>query len=234
MKNLEKAIEIERVLKAKGTYNVRTIAPFVKDLGFDSVQQYLDERREYFFNKWNPEVYYINISEFADATEEAIKNDQYGIYIPVGKGLHAYHGSDSIDYDLCKELGVKVIELNYLGGTIIGSEKDLSILIIFPKHIGINSEIVINKIKDTISKYVPDVTVSGNDILMDGKKISGSMIRKFDNSLVWAAQVSFANYYKYIKRICNKPAIKKPSYIDSKLLTRDQLEADILDWFKGN
>jgi lipoate-protein ligase A len=127
---------------------------------------------------------------------------------------------------------VEVVELGYNGGTIIGSENDLSIIIVFPKGIDVTHEIIISKITEIIGKYVPNTTYDGNDILVDGNKISGSMTRTICNSFVWAAQITFNDYSKYIEKICQKPAIKKPSYINSTVLIRDLLEEEILAWLK--
>lgn len=183
-----------------------------------------------FFNEWIPEVYRVPIEDYARVTENAILTGQYGIYISYGEGLHAYHGSQPIDYELCKNLDVRVVELNYAGGTIIGSADDLSIIMVFPESMGMEHEIIIGKIVEIISKYVPNTTIDGNDILVNGDKVSGSMTRTIMGSFVWAAQISFRDYSEYIAKICNKPPVKKPAYIDSSLLTRDKLEEEILAW----
>lgn len=184
------------------------------------------------FNEWIPEVYRVPIEEYADITENAILTGQYGIYISYGEGIHAYHGNQPIDYDLCENLGVRVVELGYNGGTILGSEADLSIIIVTPVEVGLNHELIINKYFEVISKYVPNTTVDGNDILVDGNKVCGSMERTIGVVYEWAAQVSFADYSEYIAQICNKPPVKKPTYIDSNLLTRDKLEEEILAWLQ--
>lgn len=182
------------------------------------------------FNEWVPTIYRVPIEDYAKVTENAILTGQYGIYISYGEGIHAYHGSQPIDYALCEELGVRVVELNYAGGTIIGSADDLSIIMVFPESMGMEHEVIIGKIVEIISKYVPNTTIDRNDILVDGNKVSGSMTRTICGSFVWAAQISFRDYSDYIAKICNKPPVKKPSFIDSKLLTRDTLENEIIDW----
>lgn len=185
------------------------------------------------FEDWKPEVYRIPIEKYAEVTENAFLTGKYGIYISYGEGIHAYHGNQSIDYDLCKNLNVRVVELGYNGGTILGSADDLSIIIIAPAEIGLNHEIIVNKYLEIISKYVPNTTVNGNDILVDSNKVCGSMNRTFNDIVYeWAAQVSFADYSEYITKICNKEQIKKPAYIDSNLLTRDKLEEEILAWLQ--
>lgn len=184
------------------------------------------------FEEWIPEVYRIPISEYATVVEDAILTGKYGIYISHGEGVHAYHGNQPIDYELCENLGVRVVELGYNGGTILGSADDLSIIIVAPAEMGLNHELIINKYLEIISKYVPNTTINGNDILVDGNKVCGSMERTIGVVYEWAAQVSFADYSEYVAQICNKPPIKKPAHIDNNLLTRDKLEEEILAWLQ--
>lgn len=184
------------------------------------------------FEDWKPEVYRVPIEKYAEVTEDAILTNKYGIYISYGEGIHVYHGNQPIDYDLCEELDVRVVELKYAGGNIVGSADDLSIIIVFPESMGMSHPVIIEKFVDIIGKYVPNTTIDGNDILVNGEKVSGSMTRTICGSFVWAAQVSFADYSEYIAQICNKPPVKKPTYIDSNLLTRDKLEEEILVWLQ--
>ena len=185
------------------------------------------------FENWKPEVYRIPIANYAKVVEDAILYEKFGIYISYGEGIHAYHGSATIDRDLCKELGVRVVDLNYHGGTILGSAADLSIIIIFPTGMDLTHEVIINKIAEIIGEYVPGITVDGNDILVNGDKISGSMMREVLRSTEWAAQITFGDYSEYIAKICNKPPVKKPTFIDSNLLTRDKLEEEIVSWLQS-
>lgn len=231
MNNIEKAIERERNLTASGVPQSE-LFEYLKEFGFPYLSAYYDAKREYLFAKWIPEVFYIDIAEYAAVTEDAITNGKYGIYISNGEGIHAYHGSEPIDRELCESLGVRVVDLNYAGGTIIGSAKDLSIIIVFPADIGMNHPTVINKFCEIISKYVPNVSRHGNDILVDGMKVSGSMTRYVGDSFVWAAQVSFDDYSDIIARVCEKPQYKKPAYIDNNLLTRDKLEGELIAWLQ--
>ena len=182
------------------------------------------------FEDWNPEVYRVPIEEYAEVTENAILTGKHGIYISYGEGIHAYHGNQPIDYDLCKELDVRVVDLHYTGGTILGSAKDLSIIMVFPESMGMTHEVIIGKIAEIIGKYVPNTTIDGNDILVNDEKVSGSMVRILMGSFVWAAQISFADYSEYIEKICNKPPVKKPSFINSSLLTKAKLEDEIISW----
>lgn len=231
MNNLEEAIEMEQNLTANGVKQA-DLFEHLEQFGFTHLSAYYDAKRVHLFGQWVPEVYYIDIGEYAAVTEDAIVNGKYGIYISKGEGIHAYHGSEPIDYELCESLGVRVVDLNYAGGTIIGSADDLSIIIVFPASIGMNHPTIINKFCEIIGQYVPNVSRHGNDILVDEQKVSGSMTRDVGESFVWAAQVSFADYSDIIAKVCNKPQYKKPAYIDSTLLTRDKLEEELIAWLQ--
>lgn len=200
--------------------------------GYDNLTEYFHDKREYLFNQWIPEVIYIDVATLTTELEKAVREEKYGIYISVSDGLYAFHGSDVIDYDLCKELGVCVAELYHKGGTIIGSNADLGIEIVAPLSLNLDGDYIMNKFYEIISKRVDNATINGNDILVDGKKVMGSMRRNVGNAFVWAAQVSFADYTDIIKQVCNKEQIKEPSYIDNDKLSRNQLEEEVLKWLQ--
>jgi hypothetical protein len=81
--------------------------------GYNELSHYFIDKRDYLFNNWTPEIHYIKIADLTTNLEQAILNKQYGVYISVADGLYAFHGSDDIDYDLCKELGVEVAEMRH-------------------------------------------------------------------------------------------------------------------------
>ena len=230
--NIERAVRLEKNYNLNDSDEYSRFVNVLRSLSIASFAEYVKAKRAYLRQMWIPEIYRVDISEYAAVTEDAIVNGNYGIYISYGEGIHAYHGNQPIDYDLCESLGVRVVELGYEGGTIIGSEADLSIILVAPVDIGYNHEMIIGKYLEVISKYVPGTTIDGNDILVDGNKVCGSMNRTVGNSYVWAAQVSFANYSEYIAQICTKPPVKTPSFINSEQLSRDTLESEILAWLR--
>lgn len=204
----------------------------LKPYGYENLSEYFHDKREYFFNQWIPEIYPIDVRNITIELENAVRNEKYGVYISTTDGLYAFHGSDDIDYELCEELDICVAELYYQGGTIIGSAADLGIEIVAPSYIGLDSGYILNKFYEIISKYIDNVTIFGNDILVDGKKIMGSMERHIGKTFVWAAQISFGDYNDIIDKVCNKKSTKEPSYIDNNLLTRDVLEEEVLIWLQ--
>lgn len=232
-KDFEKAMLEEKAYVADRMQGIDTnLLKRLAQYGYNSLDDYFKDKKEYMFNEWKPEVYYISVDTFAQDVEEAIANASYGIYIPVADGLYAYHGTDEIDRELCESMDVRVIDLNYRGGTIIGSPEDFSIEILYPQSAGINGHDIISKIAEIISRHVTGVEISGNDLLVDGEKIMGSMERHVGKCNVWAAQISFGKYGDVIEKICNKKSVKKPSQIKSDLLGKDVLEEEVLRWLR--
>jgi hypothetical protein len=222
MKDLISAMTEEKLYIADRLHNINTsLTDRLTPYGYTNLTEYFADKQEYLFNNWIPEVYPIDVCTITTDLEYAVRNEKYGIYISHADGLYAFHGSIDIDYDLCEELGICVAELYHKGGTIIGSNADLGIEIVAPKNVGLTAGMIIKKFYEIISKYVDNVTIDGNDILVNGEKVMGSMFRQVGNVFVWAAQVSFKDYADIIEKVCNKHIVKKPGYINSAFLTRD-------------
>ena len=233
MKNLSGAMEEEvRYIEDRLNGISTSLLSRLSDYGYNDLTEYFDDKREFLFSQWFPEVTYIDVATLTTELEKAVRERKFGIYISVSDGLYAFHGTDEIDYELCDSLDVCVAELYHQGGTIIGSNADLGIEIVAPMSIGLDNNYILNKFYEIISKYVDNVTIDGNDLLINGEKVMGSMRRNVGDVFVWAAQVSFDNYSDIIEQICSKKSAKKPSYIDGKKLSKDQLEKEVLEWLQ--
>lgn len=233
MKDLKGAIEAEKLYVADRINGINAnLFERLKPFGYENLAEYFDEKSDYFLKKWKPEVFRIETEVLADVLNDAIVNGKYGIYTPIAKGHYAFHGNDEIDRERCKNLGVEIIDLKYGGGTIIGSNEDFSFEIIAPVKFGFTHAKIINKVAEIIGNYIEKVEIDGNDILVDGEKIMGSMTRQVGNSFVWAAQISFGEYGDYIREICNKKSGKKPGYIKKAKLTKEKLESEVLKWLQ--
>ena len=233
MKDLASAMNEEKLYIADRMKDIETsLIDRIVPYGYLTLEEYFSDKQEYVFNNWIPEIYPIDVRVISTELENAIVNKKYGIYISTTDGLYAFHGSDEIDYELCEKLGICVAELYYQGGTIIGSSEDLGIEIVAPREVGLNTNLILNKFHEIISRYIDNVSIDGNDILINGNKVMGSMQRLIGDTFVWAAQISFADYSDIISQVCNKKSAKKPSYINSDLLSKEQLESEVLKWLQ--
>lgn len=224
--------DIIGAIEAQKTYvkdDSPTFLEILKNYGYEDYKTFSEDKRNYLIEHWNPEVFRWDMLEYPDRLEQYVQDRKYGVYISETKGTIAIHGSDYIDYNLCKEMNVFVIEIPFLGGTGISSEKDLVIQILVPEHLGWETPNFLNKFYEIISKYENNVTISNNDILINNKKVLGSMQRRIDNkTFLWGAWVSFGNYDEIIEKICHKKSVKKPGHFNN--LTKEVLEKEILNW----
>lgn len=233
MKNLQQAMKEEKLYVADRMNNIDTSFPDrLKPYGYENLEEYFKEKREYLFKQWKPEVYYVDVRTLTTELENAVQNEQYGIYISTADSLYAFHGSDDIDYELCEQLGVCVAELYHQGGTIIGDKGDFGIEIVAPKEIGLNTNFILNKFFEIIDKYEDNAVISGNDILINNEKVLGSMCRSVGDVFVWAAQVSFEEHDEIIKQVCQKQSSKKAGRIKHEALTKEVFEKEVLKWLQ--
>lgn len=231
MKNLQLAMAEEKAYVADRMNRINTSLPDrLKQFGYDTLDEYFKDKYEYLFNQWRPEVYPIDVRTITTDLEAAVRNKRYGIYISTTDGLYAFHGSDEIDYALCDELGITVAELYYKGGTIIGGVEDLGIEIIAPIELGLLGHQILSKFHSIISEYEDNAEITGNDILVNGEKVLGSMQRFVGEVFVWAAQVSFGDHDEIIEKVCNKKSSKKPGRL--KNVDKDTLEREVLKWLQ--
>lgn len=230
MVNLEKAMQVEQQLRNEGNYNVRTLAPLIKEFGYNTAKEYLEERNAYLFQNWKPEVIRPEIKEIGILCQNAVKNEECKIIIPEENGIRVWEGNEKVDHDLCEKLGIQIENVGAGGGTIIGSEKDFSMMLIMPNEIRLTIEDILNKFVQIISRYNINATWSGNDVIIDDKKVCGTTYRILDNISVFTCQVSFEDYSEYIEKICTKKSTKTPGFINPEILSKEQFEEDVLNW----
>lgn len=232
-KDLLGAIAEENLYLAERRQGIDTSLPVrLSQYGYDNLDKYFIDKKQYLFSKWSPDVIYYDVTVAPQYMEDAIVNTKYGIYMLESSGIYAFHGNGGIDLDLCKQLNVIPANMGYNGGIIIGSNEDLAIEILMPTEIDMHGHEILAKFAEIMRKYMSNVVVDGNDILVDGKKVLGSIERHFRDVYVWAAQVSFADYTEYIPKLCNKISLKRPGYIDKNKLSKEQLKTEVVQWLQ--
>ena len=182
-------------------------------------------------NAWNPEVKEI----FAEDIMDYANTGKEGLYFINHNNhrLYVYRGNTEIDTEYCELNRMTIYDLHYGGGPLIGSDIDLSFGFILPSDFNDTqiSNLILTKIVSILKKYGLKATVSGNDILVNEKKVAGSFIQQFGNRNVWCIQISFRDYMRHIVKLCTKPMKKIPSFIPSDTLAKEQLKEDIIKIF---
>lgn len=226
---IEEAINAEKeylTLRLSGEPAVLDLAPF----GYTDLNNYFADKRDYQLRQCIVEVHETTMDDIENRVETAVIGKTPSIWIPTADSVFVWHGNEPIDAELCTELGVHIYNMNYIGGTIVSGPEDLSFAIIIPESIDIGTSYILEKIKMIMSEYLDDVVIDGNDILVNGMKVLGSMNRRVNGVYVFACQISYADRTEYIKQLCSKQSVKTPGFIDSDLLPKETLKNEVLGW----
>jgi lipoate-protein ligase A len=185
------------------------------------------------FKQWIPTVFELSEEESnIDYYNSIFENETEGLFFPTSSIPYVFKGSEDLDSNQCEELGVKIFELDYAGGTLVGESEDLPFLIVAPKDLNLSGEIILKCIKNILSKYFPTspIIISNNDILLKSKKIFGSFVRETENKIYFGGQFSFVEHKELISALCEKKTNKTPGHINPEYLLKDKLRQDIESW----
>lgn len=182
-------------------------------------------------NSWNPEIREI----FAEDIKDYSITGKEGLYFikHSNNRLYVYRGKEEIDRDYCELNRMTVYDLDYNGGPLIGSIKDLSFGFILPTTFNETSinEVILTRLALILKKRGLNASVNRNDILVDNKKVGGSFMKKIGNRYILCIQISFRDYMSHIHKLCTKEMKKIPSYLPSKIISRDELQSEIIKVF---
>lgn len=225
--------DIEKAMQAEQSYlcdklSDKNVSLDLSQYGYENLETYFSEKRDYQLKSCRIEIHETNMDDIESRVENAIMSKTPSIWIPTADEIFVWHGNEALDRDLCTELGVQVYDMNYIGGTIVSGADDLSFALIVPENIDISTSYMLLKIKNIMDKYFSDVAIDGNDILIDGKKVLGSMQRRVNNMYIFACQISYVDRSEYIKRLCSKSSIKIPGFIDRNILTKRALKDEVI------
>lgn len=227
MSNIEKAIKAEQSY-LRDKLSGKNVSLDLSQYGYEDLETYFSDKRDYQLKNCGVEVHETNMDDIESRVENAIMSKTPSIWIPTADEVFVWHGDDTLDRGLCAELGVQVYDMNYIGGTIVSGADDLSFALIVPENIDISTSYMLIKIKSIMDKHFTDVMIDGNDILVDGKKVLGSMQRRVNDMYVFACQISYADRSKYISQLCSKQSVKSPGFIDKEILPKDILKDEVI------
>lgn len=230
MYDIEKAVtlEVEYQLARAANTTVYSLVDLVKSCGFDNLEEYFSAKIKYQISKMAFEKIEVTPFTAADEMLKAIAIGSPTILMMNTNQTVVYHGNDDYNAEYCIEHDIPVIEYRTLGGTLVASDGELSIGIVIPNSVDVNSEWFLSELAQILGKYIRNVTVDNNDILVDGKKVVGTTTYRSASAFCAVAQFSFDDKSDLIDIVCPPHGDKRPGYI--KDLTRAELRSEILKW----
>lgn len=137
--------------------------------------------------------------------------------------------TDSIRKDACVEHGYSVLDTKHTGGVVVVSEGDVSVI-----HFGeIANDWMRRFAKYLIKRYKEkglDATFDGNDVLVDGYKISGLSATPYGHIQYSTIHIGINTNLDHIKAICRKPMVKVPKGLSEYGITTEEVEQMFLDF----
>lgn len=205
-------------------------------LGYKDIEEFFQEKaiyemRDVLSNGNNITVHMKNL---VPAIMNAVQNKEYGIINIYTDGTCVCHGNNQekiLNEEYCKEHNIPIYPYNSFGGNIVATKEDYGIAFFLPPSIDISIQLVLENIVAILNKHFTNVKIEGNDILINDKKVIGS--GSFGNNSIFCILIYFSmsNKGDLISNICGEPVSNKtPGYIDSNILSKDQLIVEVSSW----
>lgn len=234
MADIVKAIAKE---KEYLSYRMKGEEPFhlidaVKECGFDNLTDYFEAKTEYNFDKLTFAYIKKSPAECIDYFFQMMDTKEIGVVFIDSTETFVFSGeSKPYNAEFCETNNIPVYPLYTKGGAIVSTEGDFSIGICFPEYVEVEVQFILSKLKDIFSKYMSNVTVNGNDILLNGEKICGSIMYHQNGMKCFACHFSFKDNSGLIEKICNvSGSVKAPTAIDG--LTVEMFKKELSEWLR--
>jgi hypothetical protein len=156
-------------------------------------------------------IYKITNDNYFNILESIIKNKEESIAWGVATDNVIVTGRNAINEEYCKENNLDVYYSTNEGGTIVLSSGDVEFNI-FRYGGWKDGENIINKILEYLKTRIENISLQGNDLLVDNKYKVGSYSSKNTGNefLYTGIHLSVNVDLEMIKNICLKPMNKIP------------------------
>lgn len=217
------------------SYRMKGEEPFhlvdaVKECGFDSLDDYFKAKTEHTFNSLNFSFVEKKPSECIDYFFKMMDEKDTGLVFIDSDETFVFSGeSKPYNADFCEANNIPIYPLYTKGGAIVSTEGDFSIGLCFPEYVGVDVFFILDKLKGIFSKYMSEVKVNNNDLLLNGEKICGSIMYHRNGMKCFACHFSFKDNAELIEKICNiSGSIKTPTFITG--LTVEMFKKELKKW----
>ena len=176
------------------------------------------------------EITKFNCRYAVETITDFISNQKHGV-------AYCIHDSKSVlfteenapDEALCAELGYRLMATKHTGGLVVVGEGDVSVI-----HFGeIGNDWMHRFAKYLIERYKEkglDATFDGNDVLVNGYKISGLSATPYEHIQYSTIHIGINTDLDHIKAICKKPMVKVPKGLSEYGVTTEEVEQMFLEF----
>ena len=234
MKNIIAAIAEEKAYIADRMQGIETsLIARLEQYGYTSLDPYFVDKMDYLFSQVEFNVVEELMPKGVGEIFNMLNTNKAGVLLVDWEDTYvvcADRGIKEFNQQYCEEHGITFFPLYTGGGTIVGSVGDFSFGVCTPKNVVKSSSYILNKVRDILQKYTDkSVTINGNDICVDGKKISGTANYTKGDVFMVILHFSFGDHSELISNICTTAKESKSiTYVD--FMTRSELKKEVLLW----
>lgn len=208
------------------------------DLGYNNLEEFFKEKAEYEMQQvLKNHVYSVEPKNAMVTLRGLIQEQVYGIVSVYTTETCVHHGQDTskeLNTQLCEELNIPIYNYDSFGGNIIATEGDYSVALLIPSYIDITSQFFLEKIQNILKQYFNNVFSQDNDIFINGEKVVGITSFGNDDFFFIIAHFSMSPKVELIHQLCGAPVSDKiPGYIDTEILSTEELMNEVLLWLQG-
>lgn len=210
----------------------------IEALGYNSLEEFFNEKIEHDMQEvLYGKVYSVKPKDAMPTLRQLIQNHEYGIVSVYTDETCVHHGSDPVkvlNLAYCEQNNIPIYPYDSFGGSIVATEGDYSIALLLPIEVDASANFVLTNTKKIFDKYFNNVEIQGNDIMIDGRKVAGSTSFGTEDFFFFIYHFSMSEKEDLVYSICGAPASdKKPGYIDTSILSTEQLMKELLSWLQG-
>lgn len=201
----------------------------ITGLGYGSLAEYFAEKQAYVFNQLSFEYIEKTPADCIAEVLRMIEEKVTGVLFVDSEEQFVFCGNGcEYDAEYCDDNGVAVYPIFTNGGCIVSSPGDFSVGISAPEGTGVNVAYILDHIAAILGEHMDSVTISGNDVLVGGKKVIGSASYNQNGMCMFVAHVSFTDSSALVEKICRKEAVKEPGCIGG--TSREDFKREVSEW----
>lgn len=176
------------------------------------------------------EITKFNCQYAVETITDFISKQKFGVAYCVHDSKSVlFTEGNSIDEALCTEMGYRLMATKHTGGLVVVGEGDVSVI-----HFGeIGNDWMHRFANYLIERYKDrglNATFDGNDVLIDGYKISGLSATPYGHIQYSTIHIGINTNLDHIKAICKKPMKKIPKGLSDYGITTEEVEQMFLDF----
>lgn len=207
-------------------------------LGYDSIMQFFEEKAVYDMqSSLRGNLVSVHMSDLLPVVSNILAQGRsaiISIYTDETCVCHGENAEKLLNSEYCIEHDIPIYPYDSFGGNIVATEGDFGLAIIMPTVIDMSIDKILDNFRNILSNHFTDVTIDGNDILIDGKKVVGSGSFSEGNSFILLAYFSMSDKGELISTICGDPMTGKiPGHIDEQIVTAEDLHEEVTSWLQG-